>query len=333
MKAIVCEMCSSRDVVKDGDYYVCQSCGTKYTVESAKKLMVEVEGKVDVSGSTVKVDNSDSLENYRKLARRARESGNSENAAKYYEMVAVQDPSDWEAAFYSVFCRAADTNLANLVGAANRVTGIIEPTCHLILGDPGMDDEQRKDANRDIANSVKALCKAFADSTYDHYNRFSTVDGAFAERNSRLFAAYSMVSEAASCSHDYFHDDELASTLYAYCYAHDSGMDKSILLKKIMIVDPALGASIKAANEKANEEKQAKKLKNKKMLGNLCFIIAGLIFLLGIFTLIYNNVVMPMRYPHLRDNPFDLSFLKVMPVSLVPLVVGILIHIKAKQSK
>ena len=53
MKALQCEMCGSQDLVKDGGVFVCQSCGTKYTVEEAKKMMVE--GTVDVKG-TVKVD-------------------------------------------------------------------------------------------------------------------------------------------------------------------------------------------------------------------------------------------------------------------------------------
>lgn len=43
MKAIVCEMCGSNDVVKQGGLYVCQNCGTKYDPEAAKKLMVEVQ--------------------------------------------------------------------------------------------------------------------------------------------------------------------------------------------------------------------------------------------------------------------------------------------------
>ena len=68
MKAIVCGMCSSHDIVKQDGYYVCQNCGTKYTTEDAKKLIVEVAGKVDVSGSAVKIDSSDSLNNYRQLA-------------------------------------------------------------------------------------------------------------------------------------------------------------------------------------------------------------------------------------------------------------------------
>ena len=68
MKAIICEMCSGHDFIKDGDYYVCQSCGTKYTIESAKKLMMEIEGKVDVSGSTIQDDNTKQTEKLRKAA-------------------------------------------------------------------------------------------------------------------------------------------------------------------------------------------------------------------------------------------------------------------------
>ena len=57
MKAFVCEMCNSQDLVRQDGFYVCQSCGTKYTIEEAKKLMVEIEG-------AVKIDNSDFVEKY-----------------------------------------------------------------------------------------------------------------------------------------------------------------------------------------------------------------------------------------------------------------------------
>ena len=53
-------MCGSTDLIKKDGIFECQSCGTKYSVEEAKKMMVE--GTVDVSGSSVKIDNSDKLE-------------------------------------------------------------------------------------------------------------------------------------------------------------------------------------------------------------------------------------------------------------------------------
>ena len=36
MQAMVCEMCHSNDLIKQDGLYVCQHCGTKYTVEEDK---------------------------------------------------------------------------------------------------------------------------------------------------------------------------------------------------------------------------------------------------------------------------------------------------------
>ena len=58
MKRLVCEICGGNELLKQNDRYICQTCGTNYTTEEAKKLLIEVVGNVDVSGSTVKVDNS-----------------------------------------------------------------------------------------------------------------------------------------------------------------------------------------------------------------------------------------------------------------------------------
>lgn len=69
MKAMVCEMCGSQDLVKQDGMFVCQNCGTKYSVEEAKKLL-----------GTVKVDKTEETEKLLVLARRAREDNNSENA-------------------------------------------------------------------------------------------------------------------------------------------------------------------------------------------------------------------------------------------------------------
>ena len=105
MKPLTCEMCGSTDVVREEDLYVCRHCGTKYTPEAARKIMIE--GPVDVSGSTVKVDTSKGLENLRILARQACEEDDWIGAAKYYETIRLKSPNDWESAFKSAYYKAA----------------------------------------------------------------------------------------------------------------------------------------------------------------------------------------------------------------------------------
>ncbi len=99
MKAIICEMCNSNNVVKEDGVYVCQSCGTKYSVDEAKKLMVEVEG-------TVKIDKSDYVTKSLMNARRARQKEDWEETEKYYNKVEEEDPGNIEAIFYSSYGKA-----------------------------------------------------------------------------------------------------------------------------------------------------------------------------------------------------------------------------------
>lgn len=95
MKAMVCEMCGGKDLVKQDGIFVCQNCGTKYSVEEARKLL-----------GTIKIDKTDDMEKSLVLARRAREENNSENAEKYYGMVLQEDPNNWEAAFFQGYYHA-----------------------------------------------------------------------------------------------------------------------------------------------------------------------------------------------------------------------------------
>ena len=50
MKSMVCEMCGSNDIVKKDGLYVCQFCGTKYSVEDAKKMMIDGTVNVQCTG-------------------------------------------------------------------------------------------------------------------------------------------------------------------------------------------------------------------------------------------------------------------------------------------
>ena len=77
MNRIFCEVCNSNDLIKQDGVFVCQSCGTKYSLEEIKKQLVEIAGPVQVVG----VDNADTLYN------RALDWLNLQNNAKAIEVL------------------------------------------------------------------------------------------------------------------------------------------------------------------------------------------------------------------------------------------------------
>lgn len=129
MKQLTCEMCGSTNLMKQDGVYVCQSCGTKYTVEEAKKMMVE--GTVDIQG-TVKVDSSQKLENLYQLARRAKGEDNAEQASNYYGQILIEDPDSWEAQFYKTLFDSKQTTIAGIPNAAITVGNSIQNVFRLI---------------------------------------------------------------------------------------------------------------------------------------------------------------------------------------------------------
>ena len=96
-------MCGSADLLKQDGVFVCQNCSTKYSVEEARKMMVE---------GTVRIDNSEKIAKYYQLARTAKEEDDSKTAAKYYGLIREEDPESWEAKFYSIYYEAIECKVA-----------------------------------------------------------------------------------------------------------------------------------------------------------------------------------------------------------------------------
>ena len=96
MKQLTCEMCGSTDLIKQDGVFVCQTCGCKYSIEDARKMMVE--GTVQVTG-TVKVDNSAAIGNYLDMARNALDAGNNKESDDYCNKIIEMDVTNWEAWF------------------------------------------------------------------------------------------------------------------------------------------------------------------------------------------------------------------------------------------
>lgn len=97
MKQLACEMCGSSDLIKSEGVFVCQNCGCKYSVDEAKKMMVE--GVVEVTG-TVSIETDGSVSNYIDLAETARNAGNRPQEEQYADAALSMDPHSWKAWLY-----------------------------------------------------------------------------------------------------------------------------------------------------------------------------------------------------------------------------------------
>lgn len=111
MKQLTCEMCGSTELMKQDGVFVCQTCGTKYSVEEAKKMMVE--GTVEVAG-TVKVDDSAKIANYYTMAESAYDASNQKEAESYCNKIIEVDPNNYKAWLLKGRAAGWQSTLANI---------------------------------------------------------------------------------------------------------------------------------------------------------------------------------------------------------------------------
>lgn len=193
MTRLTCELCGSNDLIKKDGLFVCQYCGTKYTPEEAKKMLIE--GTVDVSGSIVKVDDSQTLENLYQIARRARGDNNATTAAKYYDMILAKDPTSWEAYFYSVYFKAMDCTAAEIYSATASIKNCLGSVVDLIMG-----HVHEKNVQIASLNEVVGRCETIASrmdeaalKNYNSVDKQSRSKSMLAEMSDQRFAAISIM--------------------------------------------------------------------------------------------------------------------------------------------
>lgn len=134
MKPLTCEMCGSTNLIKQDGVFVCQSCGTKYSIEDAKKMMVE--GTVNVQG-TVKIDNTGDVEKYMVLARNAVVAGNHKEVYEYSTKVLESNPQNAEAWLLKMKAIAGVSTVGDI-----RVQEIISAGRNAILFGEGTQEDE-----------------------------------------------------------------------------------------------------------------------------------------------------------------------------------------------
>lgn len=136
MKRMVCEMCGSSDLIKQDGYFVCQNCFTKYSVEEAKKIMVEFDGPVEIKG-TVKIDkNFDSI---LKMGDDAYKSGNYKEAYQYYTQYVEHFPEDYEVKLRRYIAYGSSITLVQ-IAQLDGLMNYIDEYCACVVKDPANDE-------------------------------------------------------------------------------------------------------------------------------------------------------------------------------------------------
>ena len=180
MKALVCEICGSQDLIKQEGMYVCQSCGTKYTVEEAKKMLIE---------GSVKIDNSDKVANYYKLARTAKDEDDSVNAKKYYELILEEEPLSWEAKFYANYYAAMECKVIEALPMCEKIEKIIPSVLNSLR--ESVNGEAVKQYIEEIVNKLHILSHMFlmgaSDTASDEAINMMVISG---DNIERIFPEY-----------------------------------------------------------------------------------------------------------------------------------------------
>lgn len=169
MKALTCEMCGSTNLIKEGGVFVCQSCGTKYSVEEAKKMMIE--GTVSVKG-TVSIDNSKSIDNYLVMARNAVTAGNYAEAEQYCNKIIEINHSHAEAWLLKGQAAGWQSTLANI--RIDESVNCFENALNFAGDESESIKEKGLDAITDLLNALLRLaCNHFAE--YPGNDSYATV--------------------------------------------------------------------------------------------------------------------------------------------------------------
>ncbi|MBQ8428735.1 MAG: hypothetical protein IJX30_01400 [Clostridia bacterium] len=300
MKTLKCEMCGSVDLVKQDGLFVCQYCGTKYSLEEAKKMMVEVEGTVEVQG-TVQVDNSSYVEKYLANARRAKAKEDWSEVEKYYNLVEQNDPTNIEAIFYSAYGKAKMSLIdADRFKRENAFS--VLANCISIIDDnfDVTHEEENRKVIQQINNDIMNMRKSYFvfnqrvengivtnDSIYT-YKCFDKISLSFCESLENIIKN---LTDSKVKAEYYFMALSLVQQIMSGKYSGSKKEAKSLVDKYSAALQQLIPEQWNALIEKEKREKEEKIERIKNNPKNNLYSKWGLIFMLISFLLIIIPVV------------------------------------------
>ena len=161
LRQMKCDMCGGTDLVKQEGLFVCQHCGAKYSVEEARKMMMEGDGDLVVSG-TIKINNDDHLENLYTLARREMRLKNYVESLKYYDMILLEDPKNWEPVFAISFIKTGqfEHRWEDIAEELENFNKIVDEAVVLLVNSDKDEAEKNRLLGGAIVESIVSIARA-----------------------------------------------------------------------------------------------------------------------------------------------------------------------------
>ncbi|MBR7166023.1 MAG: ankyrin repeat domain-containing protein [Clostridia bacterium] len=185
MKQLTCEMCGSTEMLKQDGLFVCQTCGTKYTVEEAKKMMVE--GTVEVHGN-VQVKNAAQLENLLKLAHSSFESKNYAQAEEFCNQVIAMDDQNYDA------WKLKGEAINYQINSNNQ--RILEVYNCIMTSYRVLDDTQKEEKKHEILSSLKDCFEGEVDFWLKQFEANRPTDSALTRAKNAYVDSYNKMAGA-----------------------------------------------------------------------------------------------------------------------------------------
>ena len=192
MKQLTCEMCGSTDLVKQDGMFVCQTCGTKYSVEEAKKMMVE---------GTVRIDNSHLIDNYLTMAENAYQSKNQTEAESYCNKIIEIDPNNYKAWGLKGKAAGWSSTLQNL-----RFPEAVSAFSKSLLNAP---EEVKKELVEEYKNEITDLAIATINLRADRFKKYPDEDETHGFFNDLRAINDAILSLCKQNKTEYFKDEQI----------------------------------------------------------------------------------------------------------------------------
>lgn len=168
MKKMICEICGGKEFIKENGVFVCQSCEMKYTLEDVKKIMENEGSFSEEETAEVIKDSSKKLDNLYEIARRARREDNAVNAAEYYQKILYEDPSSWEANYFTLYYQAMQCKVGEIGLAATNMKNCQKEVILIIKNN--LNEEEQIKVLKEVASRNATISDMLATSALNSLN-------------------------------------------------------------------------------------------------------------------------------------------------------------------